>query len=174
MKNVLLIFFAVVFSNRIIAQTLILPQPNGNITNSSLDKFVGTWMWTNGTDTLKIVFKKENILVPFLENSRADLLIGFHIYKQGTTVIESSIANSNTSFSDNLFTIIGGNRVGIDNLDIRCDIKDSAKNKVGALKLTMNTSQNQLFWTLENNEGLKIGPYDFTFSYPLSLTLNRQ
>jgi hypothetical protein len=173
MKNVLLIFFAVVFLNRVIAQT-ILPQPNGNITNSSLDKFVGTWMWTNGTDTLKIVFKKENILLPFLENSRADILVGFHIYKQGTTVIESSIANSNTSFSDKQYTILGGNRVGIDNLDLTCTIKNSTKNKLGELNLTMNTSQNQLFWTLENMEGLKIGPYDFTFSYPLSLTLNRQ
>ena len=67
------------------------PKPDGNITNNSLDKFIGTWVWINGTDTLKIVLKKENILLPFPENSRADFIIGFHIFKQGNDIVESSI-----------------------------------------------------------------------------------
>jgi hypothetical protein len=174
MKKIIIVALAVFISSITIAQMPTPPQSNGNITNSSLDKFIGTWMWNNGADTLKIVLKKENILLPFLENSRVDMLIGFHIYKQGNSVIESSISNYNSSYSDNQYTILGGNRVGIDNLDINCAIKDNAKNKIGDLKLTINTSQNQLLWTLKNKQGVKIGNYDYTFSYPLSLTLLKQ
>lgn len=175
MKKIIIVAVAVLISCRTIAQMPTPPQPNGNITNSSLDKFIGTWMWTNGTDTIKIVLKKENILLPFPENSRADAIVGFHIFKQGNNIVESSISYVNTNYSDKYSTILGGNSVGIGNPnEIECSIKNIAKNKIGQLKLVINSSHNQLSWTLKNREGVKIGNYDFTFSFPLSLTLQKQ
>ena len=151
------------------------PQPHGNITNASLDKFIGTWVWNSGTETLTIVLKKENVLLPFLENSRSDMIIGFHMFKQGDTIVESSISYVSTNYSDNHSTITGVNVVGIDNPnELICSITNIAKNKSGDLKLVINSSLNQLTWTLKNREGIKIGNYDFTFSYPRSITLQKQ
>lgn len=173
MEKIFLAAFAVIMAGNIIAQQPTPPQPNGNIINPSLDKFVGTWVWVSGNDTLRIILKKENILLPFPENSRADLLIGFHIYKKGNTVIESSISNSSSSYIDKQYTILGGNRAGIDNSEITCSIKNLSKNKSGELKLSINSSNSQLSWNLKNREGVKIGNYDYTFSYLLSLTLQK-
>ena len=175
MKKIIIIGIAFLISSSAIAQMPPPPQPNGNITNSSLDKFIGTWVWSNGTETLTLVLKKENILLPFPENSRAESIIGFHKFEQGNTIVESSISYVNTNFSDKHYTIIGGNREGFDNPnEITCKIKNIAKNKSGDLKLVMNSSLNQLSWTLDNREGIKIGNYDYTFSYPKSLTLQKQ
>lgn len=175
MKKITIIGIAFLISCSTIAQMPTPPQPNGNITNSSLDKFVGTWMWNNGTDTLKIVLKKENILLPFPENSRADAIVGFHIFKQGNNIVESSINYVNTVYADKKCTILGGNSVGFDNPnEIGGSLKNMAKNKLGQLKLVINSSLNQLSWTLKNREGVKIGNYDYTFSYSLSLTLHKQ
>jgi hypothetical protein len=175
MKKIIIIGIAFLISSSAIAQMPPPPQPNGNITNSSLDKFIGTWVWSNGTETLTLVLKKENILLAFVENSRADVIIGFHKFEQGNTIVESSISYVNTNFSDGHSTIIGGNREGFDNpYEITCKIKNIAKNKSGDLKLVMNSSLDQLSWTLENSEGIRIGNYDITFSYPRSLTLQKQ
>lgn len=175
MKKIIIIGIAFLISCGTIAQMPTPPQPNGNITNSSIDKFIGTWVWSNGTETLTLVLKKENILLPFPENSRAESIIGFHKFEQGNTIVESSISYVNTNFSDGHSTIIGGNREGFENpYEITCKIKNIAKNKSGDLKLVMNSSLNQLSWTLKNSEGIRIGNYDITFSYPRSLTLQKQ
>jgi hypothetical protein len=175
MKKIIIVLFTVFISKLTIAQMPNPPQPNGNIINSSLDKFIGTWMWTNGSDTLKIVLKKENILLPFPENSRADVIVGFHILKQGNNIIESSIDHVNTSYADKKSTILVSNSEGVGNPnEIGGSVKNISKNKSGQLTLVINSSLNQLSWALKNREGLKIGDYDYTFSYPLSLTLQKQ
>ena len=148
------------------------PQPNGNIINNSLNKFVGTWRWTSGTDTVTIILKKENILLPFPENSHADLIIGFHIYKKGNNIIENSIIFSKTNFIDKHSTILGGNEKGNDTLS--CNLKDISKNKLVELTLILNNSQTQLQWNLQNTEGVKIGNYVSAITLPKSITLIKQ
>ena len=161
-------------TSAVFAQMPTPPQPNGNIANSTLDKFVGTWRWISGSDTLLIVLKKENILLPFPTNSRADAIIGFHIFKQSGQVIESSINYTNTNYSDKHSTLLGGNTVGIDNPnEIQVYIKNVSKNKSGKVDLIINAAQNQLSWNLKNTPGVKIGIFDRSFSYPLNLTLHR-
>jgi hypothetical protein len=175
MKKIIIIGIAFLISCGTIAQMPTPPQPNGNIINASIDKFIGTWVWSNGTETLTLVLKKENILLPFLKNSRSDMIIGFHKFEQGNTIVESSISYVNTNYSDNHSTITGVNVVGVDNPnELICSIVNIAKNKSGDLKLVINSSLNQLTWTLKNREGIKIGNYDYTFSYPGSLTLQKQ
>lgn len=175
MKKILILIFTISITFEISAQLPSFPQPNGNILNPSLDKFVGTWVWISGIDTLKIVLKKENVLLPFHDNSRADRIIGFHIFKKGNVIIEQSISYVNTNCSDKKFTFFGGNSVGLDNPNqITGSLINKAKNKNGHLKLLINSSFNELNWSLENREGVRVGTYDFTFSYPLSLTLTKQ
>lgn len=175
MKKTILLGITFLISCCTIAQTPTLPEPNGNIANPSLDKFIGTWVWSNGTESLTLVLKKENILLPFFENSRADVIIGFHMFKQGNAIVESSLSYVNTNYSDKRFTILAGNTVGVDNPNkIGGTIENTAKNKLGQLKLVINSSLDQLSWTLNNSEGVRIGKFDYTFSYPLSLILQKQ
>ncbi|MFN4286742.1 MAG: DUF6705 family protein [Lacibacter sp.] len=175
-KYLFIIIFGLFVSTLSIAQMPTPPQPNGNITNPTLDKFVGTWLWTNGVVTLKIILKKENILLPFPENSRADAIVGFHIFKQGNNIIESSMGYIHTNHNDKYYSILGGNSgVGFDNPnEIGCSIRNIAKNKSGELTLIINSSLDKLVWTLKNYEGVKIGPYDYSFSYPRTFVLIRQ
>ncbi|HET9057327.1 MAG TPA: hypothetical protein VFN30_10835 [Chitinophagaceae bacterium] len=113
--------------------------------------------------------------MPFPENSRADFIIGFHIFKQGNNIVESSMNYVNTGSADKHFTITATNSVGFDNPnEIGGSLKNIVKNKLGGLTLVINSSLNQLSWALRNREGVRIGTYDYTFSYPLSLTLQRQ
>lgn len=161
-----LIFFCIAVSK---AQT---PLANGNITNNSLNKFIGTWQWTGGTDTLTIVLKKENVLLPFPENSRVDLIIGFHKYKKANMVVESSLEFSQTNYTDKHSTILGGNDNG--NNTLSATIRDISKNKLSSLTLTLNTSENQLQWNLKNREGLKLGYFDYNFTLPQVLNLIKQ
>ena len=147
------------------------PVPNGNILNPTLGKFEGTWQWANGTDTVRIVLRKENILLPFPENSRTDAIIGFHLYKRSNSTIEGSINHINTSHSDKLFTMLGTNDNSGDTLF--CSLKDISKNKFGSLNLVLKSGRNELKWTLRNREGVKIGPFDYGFTLPLSLVLRK-
>ena len=87
MKKIFILLFTVIVIGNVKGQMPNNPQPNGNVLNPSLDKFVGTWVWISGVDTLKIVLKKDNMLLPFPENSRADCIIGFHIFKKGNVII---------------------------------------------------------------------------------------
>ncbi len=168
--NFTIIIFSFLITNQLKAQTL--PLPNENILNSSLDKFIGTWVNVTGKDTMKITLKKENILLPTHQNSREDFIIGYHLYKKGNTTIENSIIFSNSTYYDKHSTILGGNHNNGDTLF--CSLKDLSKNKLISLKLIINAAHTQLKWSLANREGLHIGNFDYTFTLPKSLTLLKQ
>lgn len=60
-------------------------------TNSTLDKFSNTtWLWTNGTESLKIYLKKATIKLPNSNMEPFDKLIGFHYFNKGNAFIENS------------------------------------------------------------------------------------
>ena len=62
MTKILLIILAIFAFNMNKSQTLDI-TPNASNLNSNINKFVGTWIWTNGTESLVLIFKKENILL---------------------------------------------------------------------------------------------------------------
>lgn len=154
------------------AQEAIIPQPNGNIVNNSLNKFSGIWVWADGADTVKILLRKENILLPFPENSRADAIVGFHIYKRGADTVESSIEYANSNYADKHSTILGGNSDENDTLN--CSLKDLSKNKLGSLTLILVNNQTQLKWELKNSEGVRLGNFVYAFTLPRSIILSKQ
>lgn len=172
MKKIVLLI-AAAFLTALLASAQTIPQPNGNIINQTLQKFEGTWLWTNGTDTVKLFLKKDNILLAVPANSRADALIGFHLYKKGNTIVENYLPYSTTVFADKRNSILGGNTDGNDIFN--GTIKDSAKQKRGVLTLTLNNSHTQMTWKLENKEGIKIAAtYDYGFTLPNNITLVKQ
>jgi hypothetical protein len=172
MKKILTaIIAAMLFTSSCIAQST-LPQSNTNVINNSLDKFVGTWVWQSGTETVKIILKRDNILMPSPENYRMDAIIGFHIYTKGTQVVESSISYANTLFIDKHSTILGSNTNG--NNILGCTIQGNTRSKLARLTLTLNTTQTQLKWVLTNTEGIKIIGYnDYSSTLPRSITLTK-
>ncbi|RAV28477.1 DUF6705 family protein [Sinomicrobium soli] len=148
------------------------PQPGDNILDPESDKFIGEWRWVNGQDTLEISLKKGNIADPFGVGYRLDVLIGFHRYKKGNTVIESSYANISTDAADKKWTLLGGS----DNDDAMVfsgRLKDISKNKSGNLRMVLNADRTQLTWELSNSEGVRIGEYDWGFTLPKQLTLHK-
>lgn len=52
--------------------------PNANNTNNDINKFIGTWDWSSGGESLKLIFKKENILLPIDGNVESDVLLRVH------------------------------------------------------------------------------------------------
>ncbi|WP_447641918.1 MULTISPECIES: DUF6705 family protein [Chitinophagaceae] len=145
----LMLFFLSIQAGHAYSQNQNSDSPNANNINNSLNKFVGTWQWTNVTDTLKIVLKKENALMPMLDNVHLDIIIGFYLYKKGDTVIENSINYSNTKFSDEYYTIMGTNNNQNDTLEAR--IKEKFSNntlKRSFLSLIIDSNHKRLEWKL--------------------------
>ena len=54
-----------------------------------LDKFVGTWSWVSGTDTVLIVLEKQVLNNP-LTNTSSEILTGWHKYVKNGITIENS------------------------------------------------------------------------------------
>lgn len=67
--------------------------------NNEMDKYVGTWQWTNGNDVLTIVLQKKNNI--YDGEYYEDLLVGEYSYASNGV----EIVNTLSSFND--FTIIG-------------------------------------------------------------------
>lgn len=62
-----------------------LPKSGDNYLNSSLNKFVGLWIWVNNSDTVWLKTSKENLKFP--GEIRADVLIGRFKQLKGKTVV---------------------------------------------------------------------------------------
>jgi hypothetical protein len=87
MKLLLSTFSVILYSACCLSQ---IPQPNQNILNPNLDKFVGRWKWSSGTDEIIIQLKKVNYLSK--DNIREDVLMGAHQYLSNGTIIEDHLS----------------------------------------------------------------------------------
>ncbi len=144
-----------------------IPPPGSYTTNTTMGAFHGTWMWTSGIDTVKIYLATKPIYYPISGGFYADRLVGWHLYKRGSLVIESSYNHLNDVEAQ---TILGGtNEVPI---TAKCFFKDITRNKDCELSLTINTAQNQLSWRLTEHKGLRVYGNGNTVP-PSGLTLPR-
>jgi hypothetical protein len=69
-----------------------------------LDKFIGTWRWVNGNDTMVIFLKKETMV----EVHNIVVLKGYNKYIKNGVVQQSTFPsnfNSNNSFNDTYFNL---------------------------------------------------------------------
>ncbi len=150
-----------------------IPTPGGYITNTTMAPFHGIWQWTSGLDTVKIYLATRKITI---DNYYADVLVGWHSYKKGNTVVESSLGNTNILGTQTIY-LWNSNQYG----DPRVEgtIRDLSKaSKVNILYLTINPAQSQLVWECTESEGhiypssMPIPPAGITL--PRNMVLQKQ
>jgi len=154
---------------------VVIPTAGSYQTNTTMGAFHGTWQWVNGTDTVKIYLYTKKVFSPLHGGYFDDCLIGWHIYKKGNTVIESSYSGINNVDSR---TFLGSNLNEPSGV-VEGIFKDLTKHKEGELTLTLNTAGNQLTWKLVNVSGLSIRkptdpPYEPNFTLPKNMVLTKQ
>ncbi len=175
-KIILYIILFIVLPMLVTAQPVERLDVNKQIYNPGLAKFVGTWQWVSGIDTIKIVLKKEHISMENVIlncNCGDDAIIGFHMYKKGNAIVESSIQYANTSYTAKKSTIIGRTS-NVEDIKLNAWLTDITKNKSVVLKLTLNTDRTILTWHTDVIEGVKIGPYNPGFTLPRDIILTKQ
>lgn len=172
--TILFLYFLICKGNIASAQSYNPPLPGEYLVNNTLDRFIGTWMWINGNDTVKLFLKKERIAAPGTLNFDYDAIIGWHLYKQGAVIVESSFNYINTPYTDKHSTILGGNgRYGELGDTLKSFIRDVSKNKSISAKLIINTSRTQIQWESSTSPGLHINENQ-GFTLPNSMILNKQ
>lgn len=65
--------------------------------NNTFNPFVGTWLYTNGTISFKIVLEKRTY-TPTINQAFEDLLVGEYEYKVNNIVKVSTLSNINNTF----------------------------------------------------------------------------
>ncbi|MBZ4187679.1 DUF6705 family protein [Niabella beijingensis] len=135
------------------------PKPNSYIRNARLNRFVGTWIGNIGSDTIRFVLlKKKKVLMPLNTNVRVDLIVGFHSYTRGDSIIESSLEYSKTPYADKKFSISGIGKKESGRDIILGTITDITKGgKLFDLKLILNSKRKRMEVELANREGIHIG-----------------
>jgi hypothetical protein len=171
MKKILIII-AIIFSKICSAQTL--PAQGSYTTNSQLDKFVGTWIWTSGTDTMKIVLQKQFVHHKTPYSFEYESLVGWHRYVKNGIQVESSLQYAGTPYSNGYNTLLGGT-VGEARRIRFTTFKDLTKNKkTNALFFTLLPNSNILAnWNLKSSEGLQTN-YQYGFTVPRQMTFSKQ
>jgi hypothetical protein len=77
--------------------------------NNYLDPFVGTYVYTNGTTSLKIVFEKKTMF--YLLNQYEDLLIGEYQYIENGVEKINTLADLNGTYSNQNLPSFSGNSI---------------------------------------------------------------
>lgn len=176
MKNIILIF-TILFSAIVYSQDS-TPKPGDNILDPGADKFVGNWLWQEGTTSLTIILKKENVLIPFIKDVRADFTLGYHKFIKDGIVVEDYTMFSNKNFSDKKNSITSG--TDSDNRNILNGyIIHSSKDKSIKFELEYIDANHIKLRNLKNKEGVKIRvpgqpAYDWSISLPQNIILTRQ
>ena len=173
MKKIIIIFHFAFTYFSINAQ---LPPPGGYLTNTTMAAFHGTWQWVNGTDTVKLFLDTKKVWFNYGDGFFWDCLVGWHMYKRGNTIIESSFANIVNGIA---YTFLGGNENQATVKNITGTIKDLTKHKEVHLDLTLNSANNQLTWKLTELQGMRIRvagmpPLQDGFTLPENMVLIKQ
>ncbi len=136
--------------------------------DSLLNPYVGTWKWTDGDNTLTIVFYK--VPQKYISFGKfkyyCDKLYGHYKYTQGNTTIINTFNSVKPTIR------IAGLRPQANN-KAEFGFTDPLKNKIGDVKTELLTGLGtaQLKFKLQNTEGGKLvfpgePDFDWTFSIP--------
>ena len=117
MKKILTLIFIIsylnTFSQNINIENISSPRVSGAYykdINNLLDPYVGTWVYSSPTDTLKIKLRKV-IRAPFINNSFEDLIVGEYQYiKNGVEKI-NTLSNFSTNYPMQRAHKIDGNNI---------------------------------------------------------------
>lgn len=161
---------------------LISVKSFSQITNNELDKFIGTWKWTSGNDTVIIVLQKQVTNLP--NGTSNEILVGWHKYIENGQLIQSSlqyigqdINNENIPLGNDLnITLYGFTKSPTEIWFVRFWDLTLHKNCNLFMRLLPNTTT-QATWKLTNPNGTRYsgppGTYN-QFTLPRDLVLNKQ
>lgn len=173
MKRILIIVISLFVLNTFSWAQQYNPPVGTTVHNADINKFIGTWRWVSGNDTIVFKLVKENIV---LNNSGGmDFIIGYHLYKIGTNIIESSMQHSSYYSAGGYYTITGLEPTGAGFKRLQIRLSDLSKNKDDNFELVLDSTNTQMQCTrIEVSGGIRFGnipPAGYTL--PLSFTLNK-
>ncbi|CAN5746921.1 hypothetical protein BH11BAC4_BH11BAC4_01730 [soil metagenome] len=120
-----------------------MPAPNSYEINNTLGAFHGTWQWVSGTDTVKIFLTTKKVHIQE-DNYDVDLLVGWHIYKKGSVVVESSYQHIDNVNYRSITLWDDGTAYST---KLQGGINDLTKYpKYNMLYVTLNSAHTQLTW----------------------------
>lgn len=155
------------------------PQDGENRLNNYINKFVGTWLWSSGNNSLQLIIKKENIKNQYLSfDYREDMLIGFHKYINNGNIIENSTQYSNTNYLDKKSTIYGSTKTGNPD-EFTGLIRHLSKDKSVWFIIEYIDATHIKLVKLKNTAGIKFRkptdpPFDGTITLPQNIILTKQ
>jgi hypothetical protein len=173
--RIIIIFFTSLLCVASAAQSVVI--------DNNLNKFVGTWRWTSGTDTVEIVLQKQVYNIP-MTGSNSEALAGWHRYVKNGVLVQSSLQYT-------------GRDINIDfnshNVDFKTTLNgfthpsqpqqvyfilfwDLTLHKSFELFFTMlPNSTTQARWELKQPRGIYTGPEGLNgvFTLPKHLVLNK-
>ena len=92
------------------------------------DQFVGTWVLNNGTNYLKVTFKKKSMFYTLLDKNYVDYLVGEYEYKLNGLTKVNSLTNLNINHNDILdYNLISISKINKDLIPICTDCAASEK-----------------------------------------------
>lgn len=149
--------------------------------DNELDKYDGTWRWTNGSQILTIILQKKTNQLNPQYNSYRDYIIGNYSYtvNNGSTYIVNTILANGGVDNENTPMYAGSPKMGNTNI-IDFYFKDAlytSKKGCSAIFEFISGTPNQLLLTLKNPEmnGQLNGepPFIYEFSIPNDVTLTK-
>lgn len=144
-----------------------------NYLNNNLDKFIGTWKYSDANQSFTIILKKENIRLPVVNDVRADAMIGFHKFIKSGNVIEDTTIDYNTNFSDKKFSLF---TFGDDNeiTEFNIGLSSNSTKKDVSVKIEFIDFNHIKITRIRNTPGLKLKPFNPIIIYPQNIKLMRQ
>ena len=121
-----------------------------------IDQFVGTWEWSSGGETFRIVISKHMLRKSTDPQGYTETIVGWHSYSKNNQVVESSTDKSKPIFLtwDNAHdnsTLIGG--IKVSNTKVWFYFHDLTKNKRCKATIEMVAGKtDELRWTLEEKD----------------------
>ncbi len=144
-------------------------------TDTSLNKFTGTWQWTTGSDTLTLILAKQ--IDTFPNNQVKEVLVGWHRYVKNGQLIESSFPYTNHQIgqehipvgNDLYITLYGFTKSWNKIRFVRMFDMTLKKKRLATFDLLPN-STSQAFWKLTNGHNSGSGP----FTLPSDIIFTKQ
>lgn len=167
------VFLILILNAYFVANAQQNPYPPGSYNaKPALDKFVGTWQWVSGNDTVVLHLYKQAIHYPAPLNYDVENIIGWHKYVKNGVTIESSLQYSGSPYTGGHSTIFAWCQSAV---KLYGSFDDLSKNKQCDLYLKMlNTRYSQMEWKIMESRGIRPTGFQYGFTLPVMITLTKQ
>jgi len=147
--------------------------PSGSFNSKpELDKFVGTWKWVSGNDTVILALYKQAIYYAPPLNYHVENIVGWHRYVKNGVLVENSSQYSGQSYIGGHSTILAWAKSATKIYGV---FEDITKNKDCDLYLTMvDNTYTQMNLKIGESRGIRPTGFQYGFTLPTSIVLTKQ